>query len=354
MTTIPGIDLAALRARLSGPLDCAPDDLTVEMIDGGRSNLTYRISDGPRCWVLRRPPLGHVLATAHDMGREYRVMSALQATSIPVPQMVLAEADPTIIGAPFFVMEFVEGPVVRDAADAARLSVADAARAGNDLVDHLVRLHQLDVALVGLGDLGRPHGFMRRQIRRWLDQWEQSADPVADAGIPVAGLAAALAAVVPESSGASLLHGDYRLDNTILSAQDPGRIAAIIDWEMATLGDPLADLGLLLTYWTPVAARVTGTAHAVSANQGFPSTAQLIDRYQVGSGASLVNLAFYVAFGHFKLAVIAQTINARYRQGLTVGPEFESAGEAIPYLVQVGLDTVARADPMAPTPSRQP
>jgi aminoglycoside phosphotransferase (APT) family kinase protein len=148
---------------------------------------------------------------------------------------------------------------------------------------------------------------------------------------------------MPASSHAALVHGDYRLDNTILAASDPGRIAAIVDWEMATLGDPLADLGLLLTYWSPLTARVTGTTHAVSSNPGFPSAEGLIERYATTSGTPVDDLVFYVAFGHFKLAVIAQTIHARYRQGLTVGEEFESAGQAVPDLVEVALDQLAGA-----------
>jgi aminoglycoside phosphotransferase (APT) family kinase protein len=335
MIDLPWIDLPALRARLAGPLDCAPGDLDLRLIEGGRSNLTYLLAADSRHWVLRRPPLGHVLATAHDMDREYRVMSALQATDVPVPRMILAEQDPTIIGAAFFVMEFIDGPVIRNSTDAGGLDPSDAARLGDDLVDHLAHLHAVDYAAAGLGDLGRPAGFMSRQIRRWLQQWHDSANTEDTA--PVAQLAAALAAAVPARSGAGLVHGDYRLDNTILATTDPGRIAAIIDWEMATLGDPLADLGLLLTYWSPLSARVTGTAHAVSANPGFPTAGGLAERYALRSGTDLDDLAFYVAFGHYKLAVIAQTIHARYRKGLTLGPEFHSAGEAVPDLVEAAF-----------------
>jgi aminoglycoside phosphotransferase (APT) family kinase protein len=335
---LPWIDLPALRARLAGPLDCAPGDLDLRLIDGGRSNLTYLLAADERHWVLRRPPLGHVLATAHDMDREYRVMSALHATGVPVPRMILAEHDPTIMGAPFFVMEFIDGPVIRNSTDAAELDPSDAARLGNDLVERLAHLHAVDYAAAGLGDLGRPAGFMARQIRRWLQQWHDSSNTEDTA--PVEELAAALSAKLPGHSSAVLVHGDYRLDNTILATADPGAIAAIIDWEMATIGDPLADLGLLLTYWSPLSARVTGTTHAVSANPGFPTGSQLAERYQARSRADLDDLAFYVAFGHYKLAVIAQTIHARYRKGLTLGPEFQSAGEAVPGLVEAGFAAV--------------
>jgi aminoglycoside phosphotransferase (APT) family kinase protein len=342
MTDLPGIDLGALRARLAQPLDCAPDDLTIRLIDGGRSNLTYLLGDGDRHWVIRRPPLGHVLATAHDMDHEYRVMSALRGTGVPVPRMILAEHDIAVIGAPFFVMEFVDGPVIRNSSDAAGLVASDAARLGDDLIDHLAHLHGVDYAAAGLGDLGRPDGFMSRQIRRWLQQWHDSSETGDTA--PVEQLAAALAAAVPARSDSSLVHGDYRLDNTILDADDPGRIAAIIDWEMATLGDPLADLGLLLTYWNPLSARVTGTTHALSTNPGFPTASQLAARYQARSGRDLTDLVFYIAFGHFKLAVIAQTIHARYRKALTVGPEFQSVGEAVPDLVDAAFAALAGSD----------
>jgi len=281
--TPPGIDLDRLRTRLAAPLRCASEDLAVSIIDGGRSNLTYRITDGNRAWVLRRPPLGHVLPTAHDMAREYRVMSALARAGVPVPGTVLYEADVSVIGAPFFVMEYVDGLVVRSDADAHGLTESEAARAADDLVDQL---------------------------------------------------AERLATRLPRPQRAAIVHGDYRLDNVILTAHDRGRIAAIIDWEMATLGDPLADLGLLLTYWSPVSARVTGDGHPVSAHPGFPGAGRLVDRYRERTGLRLDDISWYLAFGHYKLAVIAQTIHARYLQGRTVGPRFETAGQAVPDLIE--------------------
>lgn len=339
MIDVPGVDLDRLRNTLAGPLEVAPADLSVEVIEGGRSNLTYRLTAGTRAWVLRRPPLGHVLATAHDMAREYRVMTALRPAGVRVPEMLHFETDTDLIGTPFFVMEFVDGLVVRSDADAALISTEDARRAGDELVDQLVALHRVDPEAAGLASLGRPVGYLQRQVTRWQRQWADSSG--AATGQPLDELGAQLIRRLPGRPGSAIVHGDYRLDNTILDASDHGRVAAIIDWEMATLGDPLADLGLLLTYWSPLSARVTGAGHPVSTNQGFPDGAYLAHRYEQVSESVIEDLAFYEAFGHFKLAVIAQTIHARYLQGLTVGPEFASAGTAVADLIARGRELLS-------------
>jgi aminoglycoside phosphotransferase (APT) family kinase protein len=336
---VPGVDLDRLRSTLAGPLEVTPADLSVEVIEGGRSNLTYRLTAGTRAWVLRRPPLGHVLATAHDMAREYRVMTALRPAGVRVPEMLYFETDTDLIGAPFFVMEFVDGLVVRSDADAALISAEDARRAGDELVDQLVALHRVDPEAAGLASLGRPVGYLQRQVTRWQRQWADSRG--AATGQPLDELGAQLIQRLPGRPGSAIVHGDYRLDNTILDAGDHGRVAAIIDWEMATLGDPLADLGLLLTYWSPLSARVTGAGHPVSTNHGFPDGAYLARRYEQVSESVIEDLAFYEAFGHFKLAVIAQTIHARYLQGLTVGPEFASAGTAVTDLIARGRELLS-------------
>ncbi|MCW2525195.1 MAG: acyl-CoA dehydrogenase [Pseudonocardiales bacterium] len=276
------------------------------------------------CCACGPPPTSQRGSMPRDMAREYRVMSDLRQVGVRVPEMVLFSADDSIVGAPFYVMGYVEGIVVRTDADAQALTDVEAARATDDLVDQLAALHQVDPVAAGLGNLGRAEGFLSRQVNRWQRQWHASGG--SETGLPLAELAGLLTEKLPERSAAAIVHGDYRLDNTILRAADPGRVASIIDWEMATLGDPLADLGLLLTYWSPLSSRVTGSGHPITANAGFPAGNHLITRYERTSGRSVDDIDWYIAFGHFKLAVIAQTIQARYAQGLTQGDEFASAG----------------------------
>ncbi|MFC9502240.1 phosphotransferase family protein [Streptomyces sp. NPDC057002] len=332
---VAGVDLPALRRFFerevpgcSGPLDVRP-------LLGGRSNLTYLVTDGTHRWVLRRPPLGTLTPTAHDMDREYRVMAALADTGVPVPRTVVSCADASVIGAPFTVVTFVDGDVLRDGAQAAELSGSDARRCSEALVDQLVALHSLDPHEVGLGGFGRPDGYVERQVRRWRGQWDRVATrelPELDA------LHGKLERGLPEHDGAgSVLHGDYRLDNVILDAADPGRIAAIVDWEMAALGDPLADLGLLLVYWDPACEAVLGEGHVPAANPGFLSASELAERYAVGSGRDVSALPFHRALGYFKLAVIAEGIHARHLAGRTVGPGFGRVGSAVPALLRSGL-----------------
>jgi len=311
----------------------APGPLRAELIAGGKSNLTYFVSgqrtDGPGSWVLRRPPLGHVLATAHDMAREFR--------AVPVPRVYLLCEDPDVIGAPFYLMERVDGTVYRNKSQTADMS-ADRARALSwALVDVLADLHAVDPVEVGLGDFGRPDGFMERQVARWGKQLAASRSrevPGIDA------LHSALGDAVPVAQRATIVHGDYRLDNAIVDADD--RIAAVLDWEMAALGDPLADVGLLCVYWTELDTMGGGVLpSAVGGDTGFPGQDELVERYAQRSGLDVSALPWYVAFGYFKLAVIAEGIYYRFLQGQTVGSGFEGMGDLVPALVQRGLRTLA-------------
>jgi aminoglycoside phosphotransferase (APT) family kinase protein len=312
--------------------------LRVELINGGRSNLTYLVSDCASRWVLRRPPFGLVAPTANDVGREFRVVAALGQTPVPVARAIAFCDDLSVIGAPFSVVSMVEGRVIRSAADGAALSADDADRLTTALVTGLAAIHSIPYQEVGLGNLGRPMGYLPRQVDRWRRQWEM----VATQPLPgIAELHAKLGTAMPAESGATIVHGDYRLDNTIIDPDDNGVLAAIVDWEMATLGDPLADLGLLLVYWDPITAPIMPDGHAIGANPGFPPALEVAHRYAAISGRSLEHFEFYLAMGYFKLAVIAEGIQNRFLAGLTVGDGFDTVGEAVVPLVEAGLRMLA-------------
>ncbi|MEW2621450.1 phosphotransferase family protein [Streptomyces sp. NPDC048106] len=334
-TEVVGVDVPALQHYFERHVPECAGPLSLSLLHGGRSNLTYEVTDGTHRWVLRRPPLGVLTPTAHDMDREYQVVAGLGGTDVPVARAVLSCTETDVIGAPFCVVDFVEGTVLRDGAEAAALPPADARRSAEALVDALVRLHAVDAFEVGLGAFGRPEGYLERQVRRWRGQW----DKVATRELPgLDALHTRLAGSLPVSGAPAVVHGDYRLDNTILAPGDLGRIAAIVDWEMATLGDPLADLGMLLMYWDPVCEPVLGARHVPTANPGFPTGRELAERYAARSGRDLTSLAWYQALGYFKLAVIAEGIHARYLAGQTVGTGFESVGSAVPALLRSGWE----------------
>ncbi|MGW2850393.1 phosphotransferase family protein, partial [Streptomyces sp. NPDC001274] len=240
----PGLDLDRLRGHLDRERPgLVGGPLRARLIEGGRSNLTYVVTDGTGRWVVRRPPLGHVLATAHDMRREHRVISALHPTGVPVPEPVLLCEDESVNGAPFYVMEYVAGTPYRTVEQLAPLGPGRTREAVLGLVDTLVDLHAVDPQAVGLGDFGRPEGFLERQLRRWGKQLDASRNrelPGIDA------LHTALGRALPASPAPTVVHGDYRLDNVLIGDDD--RIKAVLDWEMSTLGDPLTDLGLLVMY----------------------------------------------------------------------------------------------------------
>ncbi len=335
-----GLDLPALTSWLDlHHAGLRVGDLRAELIAGGRSNLTYALDDDVHRWVLRRPPLGHVLATAHDMAREYRVISALRDSAVPVPATVLEGGADSPLGAPFYVMERVEGAVLRSTQQLVAVPVQERAPLAYRLVDTLAALHGVDPDAVGLADFGRPDGFLTRQMTRWAKQLSASRSR------DVAGfetLQDGLARSIPAAQRSTVVHGDFRLDNVLVR---PGshEIAAVLDWEMATLGDPLTDLGLLVVYWgkgsgagdrdASMLAAVTDTPAAV---EGFPSSDELAARYADVSGLDLAPLPWYVAFGYFKLAVILEGIHFRYTQGQTLGEGFDRIGAVVPSLVVAG------------------
>ncbi|WP_329956254.1 phosphotransferase family protein [Catenulispora pinistramenti] len=383
---LAGLDPAAVADFLAAkaPELGARAPLTAELIAGGLSNLTYELRDADgRAWVLRRPPLGHVLPTAHDMRREFRVISALAGT-VPVARAYVLCEDPDVIGAPFYLMEKVQGVVLRTRAQCAALSVAQRRSAAESLVDVLAAVHAVDPAAVGLADFGRPEGYLHRQLDRWDRQYAASQSR------EIRGLfelGDGLRAAVPVTQRSTILHGDYRLDNVMVrlsggtdgagvgsnadgagvgsnadgagvgsnadgagvgsNADTAGtadtaevRVAAVFDWEMSTLGDPLADLGLLLTYWEdpghPPKGILTASGGGLTNHEGFLNSRDLVERYQAATGLIVDDLDWYVAFSHYKLAVILEGIHYRHEHGLTLGEGFEKAGTAVPSLVEAG------------------
>ena len=333
--TPPGLDLVRLRARLDADLPgLVSGPLRARLFEGGRSNLTYLLEDGTARWVLRRPPLGHVLATAHDMAREHTVLAALHPTRVPVPQPLLLVGDDTVVGAPFYLMEYVAGTPHRDADVLGALGPERVHTLGVHLVDTLVDLHALDPEAVGLGAFGRPEGFLERQLRRWGKQLDASRNREV-AGVD--DLHEQLARTLPESPAPAIVHGDYRLDNVLVGDDD--RIRAVLDWEMSTLGDPLTDLGLLVMY-TELARRFDGALPGAALAEGFPTTTELVARYAAGSGRDVSALGWYTGFASFKLAVVLEGIHYRYTRGGTVGAGFDRVGELVPLFVRFGLDSL--------------
>jgi aminoglycoside phosphotransferase (APT) family kinase protein len=336
-----GVDLDALRAFFADHVAGADDrPLSAELIAGGRSNLTYGMTDDEHEWVLRRPPLGHVLPTAHDMVREYRVITALGDTDVPVPRTYALCEDNDVNGAPFYVMERVHGRILRTGEDLATLTPDEAAACSRELVEVLARIHGVDYEAVGLGDFGHPDGFMERQLRRWGQQWERSKAEDLPA---IDDLAQRLRRALPQSGPPTIVHGDYRLDNTMLANDDTGRIAAVLDWEMSTLGDPLADVGLFLLYWGQSEAQVIATGQAIDEQAGFASRDEIVELYAKESGRPVDNLDFYVVFAFYKLAIIVEGIAARYRMGKTLGEGFEHMGQMVKSLVDEALEQANRS-----------
>ncbi|MFF5175836.1 phosphotransferase family protein [Micromonospora sp. NPDC000089] len=337
-----GLDLDRLAEHLAQHRpELAGGPLSATLIAGGKSNLTYLVRAGEREVVLRRPPLGHVLATAHDMAREFRVISALAPTDVPVPGALLLCADPEVIGAPFYLMERVTGEVFRSRAQTDPLGADRRRELALAMMDTLAALHRVDPAEVGLADFGRPEGYLGRQVRRWAGQLDRSRSRELP-GIDE--LRDLLAASVPEGANAGrIVHGDYRLDN-LLAGVDPVSVRAVLDWEMATLGDPLADLGLLLTYWDVLGdselAEGNPVADGIGPRAGFPTGAELIDRYARRSGVDVGPLHWHVALGCFKLAVICEGIHYRHTLGQTLGGGFDRIGEMVAPLVGHGLHAV--------------
>jgi aminoglycoside phosphotransferase (APT) family kinase protein len=329
-----------LRATLPELIQDGP--WSAELISGGLSNLTYRLRLPGGTIILRRPPAGHVLPRAHDMEREHRVLSALAATSVPVPVPLALCTDPEVMGVTFYAMPEIPGQVLRAPADTDRLDPSARAELADALIRTFASLHSVDPDEVGLGDYGRRSAYCARQIRTWSGQWERSRTrDLPDMDV----LLRRLAERAPTDSASTIVHGDFRLDNTIVDLIGPPRIAAVLDWELSTLGDPLADLGVTLTYWHDLGdderARIPMSV-GLTAKPGFPTARDLAERYAALTGRDLANLGFYTAFAAMKLAVIMEGVHSRYLSQQTVGDGYQTAGSAVPSLVARGLAILAR------------
>lgn len=306
-----GIDIEPVSAWLAANIHGAEAPFTFDLIAGGRSNLTFRVTgaDGTR-FVLRRPPLGHVLATAHDMAREHRIIAAVGTTDVPVPRALGLCTDTEVNGAPFYVMGFVDG-VVLDSPEKGELLTPELRVAASEhLIDVLAELHAVDVDAIGLGDLAKREGYIERQVKRWSTQWEQSKTRELPA---IDEVAQRLRERLPVQQGVSIAHGDYRFGNCLVDVER-GRVAAVLDWELCTLGDPLADVGYLGVYW------FDGEAANLRANDptpvgGFPPYSALLERYASRTGRDLSGIDYYIAFGCWRLAVISEGVYARYLHG---------------------------------------
>jgi aminoglycoside phosphotransferase (APT) family kinase protein len=306
-----GIDRAGVEGWFESNVAEAETPLSFERISGGRSNMTFGVRDSAgHAWALRRPPLGKRLGSAHDMGREHRVIAALQNTPVPVPPVVGLCEDESVNGAPFYVMGFVDGPILRQADDAEPFEEGERRAIGERVVDTLVAIHDVEPDEVGLGELGRKEAYVERQLKRWQGQWEKSKTrelPVVDQ------VHERLSARIPEQGPATIVHGDYRLDNMILAPS--GEVAAVVDWELCTLGDPLADVGMLLVYWSQAGDDFMPLFAPATIAPGFPTRDEVRQRYAELSGRDLGEIDFFVALGFWKLAIILEGVYARYASG---------------------------------------
>ncbi len=338
-------DEAALQAYLRGRVAGAEGELTVKQFGGGKANLTYLLTfDGAMEYVLRRPPLGAYAPSAHDMGRENRVLSVLHKSFQFAPKIYHYCDEEAVIGAPFLIMERCRGVVIREKMPKRFANDADAPHhLSRALVDTLAAFHAVDYEALGLSQLGRPAGFVKRQVEGWRRRWEAAA---LNDNPAVKEIYRWLANHLPETSYYSLVHNDYKLDNTMFDAEDPARVVAILDWDMCTLGDPLSDLGALLTYWTgpgdSAAVRAIGAMPA--GDYDFYSRQQILQRYAERSGRDLSHIPFYHVLGIFRLLVILQQIYIRYVRGFTQDKRFAQLNNSVDALAEWALEIMGSPD----------
>lgn len=342
--TDEAFDQASLAAFLAGKLEGTDQPMTVRQFTGGMANLTYLLSFGStQDYVLRRPPIGHYAPTAHDMSREYRVLSMLSPVFRFAPRIYLYIEDASVIGAPFLIMERRKGVVVRRAMPASFAAMPNAGRLLSEaLVDALVEFHAIDYDSVGLSGLGKPAGFISRQVAGWYRRWH--AAKLEDSAV-VEELYAWLMKNMPESPAPTLVHNDYKLDNTVFAPDDPSMMRALLDWDMCTLGDPLLDLATLLTYWTEPSdpEHLLMLTPMPTEDYGFLTRKQLIARYAQGSARDVGDIRFYQALALFRWMVFMQQMHFRYVQGMTKDDRFKRLDETAALLAVSALQAARGA-----------
>jgi aminoglycoside phosphotransferase (APT) family kinase protein len=331
------LDLAKLEPFLRTHFPESAGTLTVRQFPSGHSNLTYSLQFGGRELVLRRPPFGSKVKSAHDMGREFRVLSKLHAAYPPAPKVLFYREDDSVLGAPFYVMEPLHGIILRrELPPGLNFSAGIARKLSEAFLDNLAQLHSLDYAAIGLADLGKPQGYIERQVRGWIERYAGSQTH----DLPeVERISAWMKKNMPATSGAALIHNDYKYDNVVLDPHEITRIIGVLDWEMCTIGDPLTDLGTALAYWVDVndPEELQKIRWGPTNVPGSLTRSQLADRYARVTGRDIANMAFYLAFARFKIAVIVQQIYYRYHQGLTKDERFASMPARIKDLLQASL-----------------
>jgi aminoglycoside phosphotransferase (APT) family kinase protein len=341
------LPVRALAEYLAARLPSAQGALTVEQFPQGHSNLTYLLKLGDREWVLRRPPFGNQVKTAHDMGREYRILARLCEVYAPAPRPELYCDDENIIGAPFYLMERRHGVALRRRIPSGLTITSDMARNMScALIDNLAALHGIDYRAAGLGDVGKPEGFVARQVHGWSERYAKAQTE----DVPsMTSVGEWLKRQIPAESGAAILHNDYKYDNLLFDPADLTRITAVLDWEMATIGDPLMDLGTTLAYWVEASDSPTlrQAAFGPTALAGSLSRVELMERYQEKAGRDVANPMYYYCFGLYKLAVIVQQIYARFVRGHTQDSRFADLG-ALVHVLGVQADRAIRSGSIAP------
>jgi aminoglycoside phosphotransferase (APT) family kinase protein len=336
------IDAGALGEYLRGRVEGADQTVSVEQFPGGHSNLTYLVKAGPREYVLRRAPLGPVAPKAHDMAREYAVLRAVHPHFPPAPRPLLLCEDAGVVGAVFFLMERRHGVIIRTEVPPELARLPDfPERASGAFVDCLATLHRVDIERHGLAAIGKPEGFLERQVHGWADRWNRAKTeemPAMDRVIEW------LDRAMPASPAPTLVHNDFKLDNLMLDPADPGRITAVLDWEMTTVGDPLADLGLTLCYWSPPdgSGVSEGPVAAVTASPGWYTRERLIDEYARQTGRDVSRIGYHEILGIFKLAVIVQQIYFRWHRGQTRDDRFSRFNLRVRSLVEAAAQRIER------------